>query len=79
MPDKRAYEKRAERLFVWALSTSDPKLIRRLRARAFEVLAFANSTDDDINRILQEAWDDFQKMQAAKPKALGGVKGGVIA
>ena len=70
MPNKRAYEKQAELLFVWALSTSDAKLIRRLRKRAFEALAFANSTDDDINRILQASWDDFQKMQAAKPKAL---------
>ena len=79
MPDKRAYEKQAELLFVWALRTSNAKLIRRLRERAFEALALANSTDDDINRILQEAWDDLQKMRAAKPKAPGDVKGGVIA
>ena len=79
IPNKRAYEKQAELLFVWSLNTSDPKLIRRLRERAFEALAFANSADDDSNRILQEAWDEFQKMQVAKPKALGGVKGDVIA
>jgi hypothetical protein len=51
------YEKQAKHLFVWALTTSDPKLIRRLRECAFELLALAKSSDDDINRIIQQSWD----------------------
>ena len=35
------YEKQAKLLFVWALTTSDPKLIRRLRECAFEAFCIS--------------------------------------
>ena len=59
------YEKQAKLLFVLALTTSDPKLIRRLRERAFELLALAKSSDDDINSIIQQSWDDVHAVRKA--------------
>ena len=63
MVDVRVYEKLAELLFVWALTTSDPRLVRRLRECAFDLLALANSSDDDINRMVQQSWDNVQAMR----------------
>jgi hypothetical protein len=63
MPDERACERQAELLFLWSLLSSDPEVIRRLRERAFKALVLARSTDDDVNRVLQQAWEDFEQMR----------------
>ncbi len=73
MAGVRVYEKLAELLFVWALTTSDPKLVRRLRECAFDLLALANSSDDDINRMIQQSWDDVQAMHRQQSTKLEGM------